>query len=682
MTYARISITLLMLCHCFFSFSQWRWLNPTPSGITSSKIVFSSTLDGLIMYGNGDLVKTNDQGATWNLQQNFAGAFVLDVKDSTGIICGSGVVYISTDKGKSWLRKQLNFYDNLFKADVVSRDTIFMAGNNGKVYRSDDRGDTWKTFTCGITISSMEFINSKVGYIGGTSQYILKTQDGGQTWQQNVSVNTFPSNTMTIKFFDLNTGFAFREHSDLLKTIDGGQSWTKYNMGDDIYSFHFVDTSNIFACGENGVAYRTNNGGNTWTWIGSSARIYLYDLYSTFFFNSDTGFTVGARGRILKTTNGGTSWSTYSPHYLPITDIIPASKSVLYTTVGNMLYKKSDSGANWQKLPLTVGTNYAEYDVFKFGFFKDADTGIVTATDYGRVYKTYDGGNNWLEINPTAPYGYEYVNDLQFLNDSIGYICLQSTGNATIRKTRNLGSTWTIAWNAEYNGEMFNKIFFIDERVGYASRYEKLYKTTDSAKTWVEQWGTSSNGINSIWFIDSSTGYVAGNNGLLKKTIDGGSIWTNVMITPSYYEDLYNVRFLNSSLGYLTTKSGAIYKSTDGGLNWVLDAKSFSFPVTSLKFGKDSSVYIAGQNGGIIRSGTKPVSSNPCPTAYWTGNAGTAWENTGNWSCGVLPGPNTSVVIPYGSAVVINSNVQVRSLQIDPIASLGIGAYYVLRVIN
>ncbi len=376
----------------------------------------------------------------------------------------------------------------------------------------------------------------------------------------------------------------------------------------------------------------------------------------------------------MKTTNGGTSWSTYSPHYLPVTDIIPASKNVLYTTVGNTLYKTSDSGSTWQQLALTVGTN------FKYGYFKNADTGIVTATEYGRIYKTYNGGNSWLQINPTAPYGYEYVNDLQFLNDSTGYICLRATGNCTIRKTKDLGSTWTTAWNAQYQGEIFNKVFFVDERTGYASRYEKLFKTTDSAKTWVEKWGTSSYDINSIWFINASTGLVAGNNGLLKRTVDSGKTWTSIPLSSSYYDDIYNVRFINSSLGYLTAENSAIYKSINGGVTWMLDAQSYSYPVTSLKFGADSSVYIAGQNGGIIRSGTKAVLVNPCPTAHWTGNAGTAWENTGNWSCGVLPGPNTAVTIPVGAVVVINSNVYIKSLQVEPTASVSVGAYFVLNI--
>jgi photosystem II stability/assembly factor-like uncharacterized protein len=79
---------------------------------------------------------------------------------------------------------------------------------------------------------------------------------------------------LTIKFFYSNTGFAFREHSDLLRTTDGGVTWAKYDMGDDIYAFHFISKTIGFAAGKHGVLYRTNDGGRNWNWISPEARIY------------------------------------------------------------------------------------------------------------------------------------------------------------------------------------------------------------------------------------------------------------------------------------------------------------------------------------------------------------------------------------------------------------------------
>jgi hypothetical protein len=58
----------------------------------------------------------------------------------------------------------------------------------------------------------------------------------------------------------------------------------------------------------------------------------------------------------------------------------------------------------------------------------------------------------------------------------------------------------------------------------------------------------------------------------------------------------------------------------------------------------------------------------------WTGAASTtAWENPGNWSCGVLPDSNTDVIIS-DATVVINSNPIIRSLILNTAAYLTLTA--------
>ncbi len=63
----------------------------------------------------------------------------------------------------------------------------------------------------------------------------------------------------------------------------------------------------------------------------------------------------------------------------------------------------------------------------------------------------------------------------------------------------------------------------------------------------------------------------------------------------------------------------------------------------------------------------------------WTGNAGTAWENPANWSCGLMPDGNTDVVINSGT-VVLSSNGICRSLTVAPGASFTIVPGNVLTI--
>ena len=61
-------------------------------------------------------------------------------------------------------------------------------------------------------------------------------------------------------------------------------------------------------------------------------------------------------------------------------------------------------------------------------------------------------------------------------------------------------------------------------------------------------------------------------------------------------------------------------------------------------------------------------------TALWTGLASTAWENPGNWNCGILPDATTDVIVKYGAPhyPVINSNAVCRSLSANPGTSVNI----------
>src|SRR5580698_4257063 len=83
--------------------NQWEWLNPRPSGYSYVKLVFTDRLTGSILNGNGDLIKTADQGNSWHNVGNFPRATSMDIRDSTGIIASiTGGVYLSSDNGNTW----------------------------------------------------------------------------------------------------------------------------------------------------------------------------------------------------------------------------------------------------------------------------------------------------------------------------------------------------------------------------------------------------------------------------------------------------------------------------------------------------------------------------------------------------------------------------------------------------
>ena len=69
----------------------------------------------------------------------------------------------------------------------------------------------------------------------------------------------------------------------------------------------------------------------------------------------------------------------------------------------------------------------------------------------------------------------------------------------------------------------------------------------------------------------------------------------------------------------------------------------------------------------IVNGTTSSDTVNLKFTAYWNGSTNTAWENTANWNCGVLPDENTDVIINNGTQYfpVINTSTTCKSIRLS-----------------
>lgn len=65
----------------------------------------------------------------------------------------------------------------------------------------------------------------------------------------------------------------------------------------------------------------------------------------------------------------------------------------------------------------------------------------------------------------------------------------------------------------------------------------------------------------------------------------------------------------------------------------------------------------------------------------WTGAFSSAWENAGNWSCGIIPDGTTNVFIDKGN-VVVSSNAAARSITLKPGVQFWVSAGYNFNVLH
>jgi len=113
-------------------------------------------------------------------------------------------------------------------------------------------------------------------------------------------------------------------------------------------------------------------------------------------------------------------------------------------------------------------------------------------------------------------------------------------------------------------------VFFADSKTGWAAGVNgALVKTLDAGETWAPIELKIKNTINGIHFINPDTGFIVGKNNTLLRSFDGGYTWKSIKVPLQC--DYTSIQFVNKSVGFITghyDKGGVFMRTTDGGITW------------------------------------------------------------------------------------------------------------------
>ena len=111
------------------------------------------------------------------------------VNPGTGYVIGYGTVMKTNDQGKTW-----NFQDvkgDNYTAMDIHGDEIWMCGSNGGIYHTYDGGKKWNNFRNGNDISlpryflrSILFKDASNGWAVGDDGVVIYSKDGGVHWAE------------------------------------------------------------------------------------------------------------------------------------------------------------------------------------------------------------------------------------------------------------------------------------------------------------------------------------------------------------------------------------------------------------------------------------------------------------------------------------------------------------------
>jgi len=264
----------------------------------------------------GYVFKTEDAGTTWNSQtfNNFHMRAVHFTDEHNGIIGGydgppgTRVKWLRTsDQGENWKVKNDNRYTGVnglgFIDDKIGYSfgygTSF--GSSSGLMKTTDAGKTWdlQSSMNGL-FESMYFIDENLGFVAGWISgggQILKTEDGGKT----LTPTSFSGKWVhDITFTDNQTGYAIDGLSSkqLVKTVDGGKTWNKIaTLNADVKELFFIGDTIAYVAGKGGSIYKSRNGGKNWSQELSSTTSYIRNLEVI----GDYIYAVGSGGTVVRT---------------------------------------------------------------------------------------------------------------------------------------------------------------------------------------------------------------------------------------------------------------------------------------------------------------------------------------------------------------------------------------------
>jgi hypothetical protein len=365
--------------------TSWTPLDaPLPHASLSALGVAESGTMWVTAIGRAAVASSDDGGSTWEMSSE--GLAAGDETELRAIAVGPGdqpvllvsdanfaapVVYRSTDSGRTWtaVLDRSTKPDTAFptapamtvlEIDPTNVDRIFAAGSE-YVLRSDDGGQTWRD----VTSTPLG-----LGRYAGTGFSGLVAS--------GVDVNPFTAGQLVLTGLDA---------ANLIISGDGGTSWETQRFPDwdrwgGTYDFSFADASTMFVltgqAGRFGGIGWSTDGGTTFSFAAGSAaglpeRGEQSNLQATAIEALDATTVLATfDGRLYRSVDGGGNWTTIdAPAGAGDLERSSTTPGTLLLSAADGLYRSTDGGSTFELMPGSpaelTSLTYAPDGIIVFG---------------------------------------------------------------------------------------------------------------------------------------------------------------------------------------------------------------------------------------------------------------------------------------------------------------------------
>src|SRR4051794_14094856 len=350
------------------------------------------------------------------------------------------------------------------------------------------------------------------------------------------------------------------------------------------------------------AAYAASNvtvGHSSWFWGNPQPQ---GNTLNAIDFSGGTGYAAGDFGTLLKTIDNGFTWTGIATGVtVDLRQVRVLDANTVFIGAGCLLRRSDDGGQTFRRILATSSERQCPANVTSF-YFVSAQVGYVLLSD-GTVQRTDDGGQSFQQrtavpgtaatgASPSAP-----PSDIWFISDTTGF----ALAGGTIQKTTDGGNTWTPAFNGTAK---LNSLFFVNTLTGFAVGDGKtILKTVDGGTTWSAQSvpaDAPAADVTKIRCITTSLCLASTRQGdQLLRTDDGGTTWTS--IKPSTNR-IFAAAFNTTTAATAVGQSGATVISANGGANWAPVGTVLTATLTRLRATSSRAVFATGDNGNLART--------------------------------------------------------------------------------
>lgn len=588
-------LLLLTFFSFFLSLSGYAqtWNRMQSWGLDFESIDWINENLGFIV-GERIILRSTDGGASWEeIPFSFEGKLkdVDFLNATTGIAVGeNGMIYFSRNGGTSWTKAVSNTSVVLNSVLFFSESSLFAVGNSGTLLSSLDGGETWSALNSGTTesLNDLYFTSPDSAFIAGDQGKILRTSNGGSSW---VTLNSGQTvNLKGIAFSNSKTGYVAGELGTVLKTADGGVNWTKLNSTVSTtlskVAISTLDSRIINIVGESATAIRSVNTGTSFSKIslGTTTPGALTDL--AFKPASAQIFAVGPNGNLISSTNSG---SSYLQRLLGIRNNLTGTdfKTDRFGFISGErgeLYVTSNAAVTLIRRPIPEAIKITSIDFWNTGF------GYVSG-ESGKMYRTGNTGTSWVAVPAQTS---QTINGFYLFAPSVAYIA-GNTGY--IARSFDSGMTWDS--NVQTNtSENLRDVTFFDFQVGFAMGDNGQISWSNGGNVWENLPKLTTENLNALAKVDSSTAIIVGNKGVILKSEDKARTWRKIVTTVT--ENLNSVDFWDASIGFIVGDRGKTLVTNDGGETWGEVSSGTIRNLTSVSAGFPTIAYAVGDDGTVL----------------------------------------------------------------------------------